>query len=227
MRTKRKPVALQRKEARQLRDLVDVFVREHGGWAPGELAYPWALPTTLGKLSVDVHVDDASPSPYLTIFGRFEDPAIAEKRLGSNVNPHTGKWNFHGGTDRTPEDVFAWWAREVTPILAVAPAAARPVLDQEGTASSVGCAMATAAEIGMEPKELEDVSTSIACCGLEAGKQGVGQPPSVMQQLPTLETAGLAEYSATKGWRLTPRGKERARAFLAAARRLRRAEKAP
>lgn len=124
---KRKPVALQREEAIALRALVDAFVREHGGAGPGELMYPWALPTTIGKLSVDVHADKTNPSPFLAIFGRFEDPARAAKRLGSSttapngVNPHTGKWNFHGGDQSTPEDVFAWWVRELTPILLEAP----------------------------------------------------------------------------------------------------------
>lgn len=76
-----------------------------------------------------------------------------------------------------------------------------------------------------DPLDTEENSISRAVVVLEEGKHGNAQSPSVVQQLAKLETAGLAEYSPKKGWRLTPRGKERARAFLTAARKLRRAEK--
>lgn len=57
----------------------------------------WELQTKAGLLSVSVHEPEASK--VFSIFCRFENPKLANEILTdynkSNLNPHSGKWNYH------------------------------------------------------------------------------------------------------------------------------------
>lgn len=68
------------------------------------------VPTALGPLWVwGPHC-----SEFLSVFARFQDPARGAGAFGAN--PHSGKWNTHGGTIREgakPRAVFDQWAREL------------------------------------------------------------------------------------------------------------------
>ena len=70
----------------------------------------------------------------------------------------------------------------------------------------------------IDPAATRDNELSAACVALRAGKDGLGQTTLVRRHLLELELAELAHY-ARKGWRLTPAGKERAKAFARAAKK--------
>jgi hypothetical protein len=59
--------------------------------------YKWVIETKAGKLYVSVH--EAEASKLFSIFCRFDDPKLANETLSphnkSNLNPHSGKWNYH------------------------------------------------------------------------------------------------------------------------------------
>jgi hypothetical protein len=59
--------------------------------------YNWVIETKAGKLYVSVH--KAESSELFSIFCCFEDPKLANEILSSfnksNLNPHSGKWNYH------------------------------------------------------------------------------------------------------------------------------------
>jgi len=65
----------------------------------------YRLATSLGELTI-------TPDPayiahgMLTIFSRFEDPARAYKRFHREVNPYSGKWNFHYVATTAPDAAF-------------------------------------------------------------------------------------------------------------------------
>lgn len=57
----------------------------------------WELQTKAGLLHISVH--EPSKSDIFSIFCRFEDPKLANEILipwnKSNLNKHSGKWNYH------------------------------------------------------------------------------------------------------------------------------------
>ena len=59
--------------------------------------YKWVIETKAGKLYVSVH--EAEASGLFSIFCRFDEPRLANEVLSlsnkSNLNPHSGKWNYH------------------------------------------------------------------------------------------------------------------------------------
>lgn len=75
-----------------------------------------------------------------------------------------------------------------------------------------------------DPTDTFGNALSLALCALESGKDGPSQPASVRPNLVALERRGFAIYSEEKGaWRLTKAGKQRAREFLAATRKVQKA----
>lgn len=69
-----------------------------------------------------------------------------------------------------------------------------------------------------DAEDIHNNDVSLAVVALESGKFGDEQSPAVRRLLRTLETEGLAEYSETRGWKLTPTGRARARTFIKSAR---------
>ena len=58
-----------------------------------EYGYKWKIDTIYGSLLITVH-DPEPRQKIFNIFTRFENPKRA-KEGGLDVNPYSGKWNFH------------------------------------------------------------------------------------------------------------------------------------
>jgi hypothetical protein len=108
MATRRKPgEAKAEREGLKLRDLVEGYVKSHGGSDRGQgPMYPLIMPTKFGPLAVSTH-----PGNGHTVFARFE---ASPPPSFYGVNPHTGKWNLH--TDDPPEETFEQWKRMLAPV---------------------------------------------------------------------------------------------------------------
>ena len=137
-----------RDEKAKLRKLLDDFVLEAGGRAPPADWYPWCLDTPYGKLRLVMHPHlpmgpankyerESSEDGYLTIFGRFDEPARVpiDRSCGPystvvDSNRFSGKWNLHGGNVAegkhvTAEAVFRLWVRQLSRIRAIVHVAGR------------------------------------------------------------------------------------------------------
>lgn len=123
----RKTPKRSRLEIAKLQLLVEDFARQHG--ATRESIGPlerFAFDTKYGKLWVSApqsKLKDLNEDGWLTIFARFEEPTRARSLstgMVGGANPHTGKWNLHGGNvaeGATAEEVFVEWTRRMRPIL--------------------------------------------------------------------------------------------------------------
>jgi hypothetical protein len=72
--------------------------------------YHYSLMTALGELAITIAPIHTGPyrSELVTIFTRFDQPALAVKRFPHEVNSYSGKWNFHFDKKScTAESVFA------------------------------------------------------------------------------------------------------------------------
>ena len=121
----RKTPKRSRLEIAKLQLLVEDFARQHGAHRESETwRDQFMFDTKYGRLRViapQSKYKEMNEDGWLTIFARFEDPERA-RALGS-PNPHTGKWNLHGGNvaeGTTAEEVFAEWTRRMRPILRAA-----------------------------------------------------------------------------------------------------------
>lgn len=76
---------------------VEKIVLGMGGKLNSSLPYRWSLITKAGELLITVH--GAEASKLFSIFCCFEDPKLAVEVLtkynASNLNKHSGKFNFH------------------------------------------------------------------------------------------------------------------------------------
>ncbi len=98
-----------REEQAKLNVMLDEYLMARGGVRTDLGLGGWLLQTPLGELRV-------TPEPahmagiLLTVFCRFDDVDRAcaklnvTRRLGGDVNPYSGKWNFH--VDGTAEEAF-------------------------------------------------------------------------------------------------------------------------
>lgn len=75
----------------------------------------WIIKTKAGELSVSTHHPEASK--LFSIFCCFEDPRLANEMLTnsnkSNLNPHSGKWNYHFRDEKTCLDIFTGSVKEI------------------------------------------------------------------------------------------------------------------
>ena len=76
---------------------VEAIVLSMGGTLNSSLPYHWSVQTKAGKLFVTIH--EAEASKLFSIFCCFEDEKLANEMLSvsnkSNLNSHSGKFNFH------------------------------------------------------------------------------------------------------------------------------------
>lgn len=74
----------------------------------------WTIETKAGKLDVSVHHDKSS---IYSIFCRFDDPKKAVEVLtptnASNLNKHSGKWNYHMSDEKEILAIFESSVREI------------------------------------------------------------------------------------------------------------------
>jgi len=74
-----------------------------------------SINTKAGILSVSLHEPESST--LFSIFCRFEDPLLANEVLSStnksNLNSHSGKWNYHYKTSETCLEVFLFSLKEI------------------------------------------------------------------------------------------------------------------
>lgn len=94
----------------ELNQLLDAYMRERGAaWEDVGLGR-YRITTLLGEIVI-------TPDPaylaegMLTIFTRFEDPKRAATRFNRGkwpceVNPYSGKWNFHYDATTAPDAAF-------------------------------------------------------------------------------------------------------------------------
>jgi hypothetical protein len=77
--------------------------------------YHYSLMTALGELAIRIDpINPAYRSGLVTIFTRFDRTDLAVKRFPHEVNPYSGKWNFHfDKTSCTIESVFAVFAADL------------------------------------------------------------------------------------------------------------------
>ena len=70
----------------------------------------FVLDTAVGPLVIHYAI------AHGTIFSIFDNPKLAASRL-FDVNPHSGKWNFHHGREHRAEVAFENWRRNLEMIL--------------------------------------------------------------------------------------------------------------
>jgi hypothetical protein len=77
--------------------------------------YKWVIETKAGKLFISVH--EAEASKLFSIFCCFDDPRLANEMLStsnkSNLNQHSGKWNYHFSSEEDCLAIFTSSLKEI------------------------------------------------------------------------------------------------------------------
>ncbi len=94
---------------------VEKIVLGMGGTLTSTLPYRWAVQTKAGKLFVTVH--EAEASKLFSIFCCFDNEKLANEMLSvsnkSNLNSHSGKFNFHYSDEETCLSAFSSSLKEI------------------------------------------------------------------------------------------------------------------
>jgi hypothetical protein len=94
---------------------VEKIVLGMGGTLNSPLPYRWTVQTKAGKLFVTVH--EAEASKLFSIFCCFDDEKLANEMLTdynkSNLNKHSGKWNFHVSNEQECLNSFTSSLKEI------------------------------------------------------------------------------------------------------------------
>jgi hypothetical protein len=102
----------------KLKKRIMSFLEEHGA-TPSDGLYSLMMETNLGLLRLSVHdeIENRKLSPWVAT--RFEDVERAKVRLGNEINPYTGKWNFHffDGCGLTAEQCAEYFESELQRVL--------------------------------------------------------------------------------------------------------------
>jgi hypothetical protein len=101
---------------------VEKIVLGMGGKLASSLPYRWSLITKAGELLIAVH--EAEASKLFSIFCCFEDPILACEMLSSsnktNLNIHSGKWNFHISNYEDCINLFTSKLKEIEQVTEIA-----------------------------------------------------------------------------------------------------------
>ena len=78
------------------------LVESAGAARDEEAHYTYSIQTNVGGYSFSV---DTVLDGFGAVFGRFDEPTRAKKRV--DCNPYSGKWNFHFGTLNTESEAVS------------------------------------------------------------------------------------------------------------------------
>lgn len=86
----------------------------HRDIKPTETGHEYEVDTIAGLMGISLHEDiELEGTSVFSIFCRFVDVKKAITIVDTEINPHSGKWNFHS-SDELLTSGFEYWMKKLT-----------------------------------------------------------------------------------------------------------------